>query len=126
MLLAIPASTFAQSSDNRARRNESAKVESVQTELIIFARFHALEGEERAVEAELRDAVARVSKEPGCLGIEVYRSVRDSQLFFLHSRWVNEAAFDRHVALPETNQFVDRVQPLIDHPFDVNRTHILQ
>lgn len=88
--------------------------------------FHAREGKEAAVAAELRDAVARTSKEPGCLGIEVYRSVRDSRLFFLHSRWVNEAAFDRHVTLPETNQFVDRVQPLIDQPFDVNRTHLLR
>jgi quinol monooxygenase YgiN len=126
MLLVIAVSNFGQSSDQPARQNESARVESAQMELVIFARFHAREGKEAVVAAELRDAVARVSKEPGCLGIEVYRSVRDSRLFFLHSRWVNEAAFDRHVALPETNQFVDRVQPLIDHPFDVNRTHILQ
>jgi len=35
------------------------------------------------------------------------------------------AAFDKHVERPETNQFVDRVQPLIDHPFDVTRTHLL-
>lgn len=125
MLLVIAVSSFGQGSDQPARQNESAKVESAPMKLIIFARFHAREGKEDTVAAELRDAVARVKKEPGCLGIEVYRSVRDSRLFFLHSRWVNEAAFDRHVALPETNQFVDRVQPLIDHPFDVNRTHLL-
>ncbi len=94
-------------------------------ELTIFARFHAREGQEGAVAAELRDAVARVSKEPGCLGIEVYRSTRDPRLFWLHSRWVDEAAFDKHAARPETNQFVDRVQRLIDHPFDVTRTHLL-
>jgi quinol monooxygenase YgiN len=125
MLLVMAGSNFAQSGDDRARQNESAKVESAQMELTIFARFHAREGKEEAVAAELRDAVVRVRKEPGCLGIEVYRSVRDSRLFFLHSRWINEAAFDNHVARPETNQFVDRVQPLIDHPFDVTRTHLL-
>jgi len=53
------------------------------------------------------------------------RSVQDSRLFFLHSRWINEAAFENHMARPETNQFVDRVQPLIDPPFDVTRTHLL-
>jgi len=126
MLLAMAVLNFAQDNESKTQSTDSAKVESDKMELIIFARFHAREGKEAAVAAELRDAVARVSKEPGCLGIEVYRSVRDSRLFFLHSRWVNEAAFDRHVALPETNQFVDRVQPLIDHPFDVNRAHILQ
>jgi quinol monooxygenase YgiN len=119
-------SNFAQGGDDRARQTASAKVESIQMELIIFARFHAREGKEGAVEAELRDAVARVKKEPGCRGIEVYRSVRDSRLFFLHSRWVDEAAFDQHVARQDTNQFVDRVQPLIDHPFDVNRTRLLR
>jgi quinol monooxygenase YgiN len=125
MLLVMVGSNFSQSGDSRAPQNESAKVESAQMELTIFARFHAREGEEGAVAAELRDAVARVRKEPGCLGIEVYRSVRDSRLFFLHSRWVNEAAFDKHVERPETNQFVERVQPLIDHPFGVTRTHLL-
>ena len=125
MLLGIVVSIVGQSSDQPARQNESAKAESAQMELTVFARFHAREGKEGAVESELRDAVARVSKEPGCLGIEVYRSVRDSRLFLLHSRWVDEAAFDLHVARPETNQFVDRVQLLIDHPFDVTRTHLL-
>jgi quinol monooxygenase YgiN len=125
MLLVMAGSNFSQIGDSRAPQNESAKVESAQMELTIFARFHAREGEEGAVAAELRDAVARVRKEPGCLGIEVYRSVQDSRLFFLHSRWINEAAFDKHVERPETNQFVDRVQHLIDHPFDVTRTHLL-
>lgn len=125
MLLVISIPSFGQSSDDRAQQNQSPKVESAQMELTIFARFQAREGKEEAVAAELRDAVARVRKEPGCLGIEVYRSVRDSRLFFLHSRWVDESAFDKHVEQPETNQFVDSVQPLIDHPFDVTRTHLL-
>jgi quinol monooxygenase YgiN len=95
-------------------------------EITIFARFHALEGKEEAVASELRDAVARVRTEPGCLGIEAYRSVRDPRLFWIHSRWVDEGAFDKHVERPDTNQFVERVQRLIDHPFDVTRTRILE
>jgi quinol monooxygenase YgiN len=126
LLLVIAVPNVAQSGKSKTQSTNSAKVESAQMELTIFAPFHAREGNEEAVAAELRDAVARVGKEPGCLGIEVYRSVRDSRLFFLHSRWVNEVAFDKHVERPETNQFVERVQPLIDHPFDVNRTRLLQ
>jgi quinol monooxygenase YgiN len=122
VLLVMPISNLAQDRENKTP--PTASFEGM--ELTIFARFHAGEGKEEAVAAELRDAVARVSKESGCLGIEVYRSVRDSRLFFLHSRWVDEAAFDKHVERPETNQFVDRVQPLIDHPFDVTRTHLLR
>ena len=95
-------------------------------ELVIFARFHAAEGKQDAVAAELRNTVSRVRKEPGCLSIEVYRSVRDPRLFFLHSRWVDEAAFDKHADLRETNQFVERTQRLIDHSFDVTRTTLLR
>lgn len=124
-MLSVVAVSIAQDSENKSQSTASAKVEGDKMELIIFARFHAREGKEDAVASELRDAVARVRKEPGCLGIEVYRSVRDPRLFFLHSRWVDEAAFDQHVARPETNRFIDRVQPLIDHPFDVTRTHLL-
>lgn len=127
MLLLVAVSPVAQGSSDSAPQNQSAKIDGNQMEeLTIFARFHARDGQQDEVAAELHDTVARVKKEPGCLAIEVYRSVRDSRLFFLHSRWVNEAAFDRHVGLPETNRFVDRVQPLIDHPFDVTRTHLLQ
>ena len=99
---------------------------NTQMEITIFARFHALEGNEQAVASDLRNTITRVRKEPGCLAIEVYRSVRDPRLFWLHSRWVDEAAFDKHAELPETNQFIERMQRLIDHPFDVTRTRLLQ
>ena len=113
------------SAQNINRDQAQPREKNDQTELTIFARFHAREGEEQQVASELRDAVTRVRNEPGCLGIEVYRSVRDARLFWLHSRWVNEAAFDKHAERSDTNQFVDRVQRLIDHPFDVTRTHLL-
>jgi quinol monooxygenase YgiN len=92
-------------------------------ELFIFARFHALVGQEAAVAAALREQVPAVRAEPGCLTIAAYRSVRDSRLFWIYSRWIDEAAFEIHAELPHTQRFVERVQQLIDHPFDVTRTH---
>ncbi len=74
---------------------------------------------------ELREVAPRVRREPGCISIETFRAVRDPRLFFLHSRWVDEPAFDRHAELEATTQFVERVQRLIDHPFDVTRTRAL-
>ncbi|HEY2444187.1 MAG TPA: putative quinol monooxygenase [Rhizomicrobium sp.] len=91
-------------------------------ELFIFARFHAREGEEQNVAAALRDMLGPVRAEPGCLAIDAFASTRDSQLFFVHSRWINEAAFDLHATLPHTVEFLARVQPLIDHELDVTRT----
>jgi quinol monooxygenase YgiN len=91
-------------------------------ELFIFACFHAREGQETGVAAALRDTVGPSREEPGCLAIDAYRSTRDPRLFYIHSRWVDEAAFDTHAGLPHTVRFLERVGPLIDHPLDVTRT----
>lgn len=89
--------------------------------LFVFARFHAREGEEDAVAAAMRDMRDPVRAEPGCLAIEYFRSTRDPRLFYVHSRWIDEAAFEIHAELPHTVRFLERVQPLIDHPLDVTR-----
>ena len=90
-------------------------------EMFIFARFHARPGNEGAVAEALLDVLAPSREEPGCMSIHAFRSVRDPHLFYIHSRWKDEAAFDRHAGLPHTLRFVERVAPLIDHPLDVTR-----
>lgn len=92
---------------------------------MIFARFHSREGKEDAIARELRDVVSRVRAELGCVSIETFRAVGDARLFFLHSRWIDAAAFELHAQLPATNRFVERVEQLIDHPFDIARTRLL-
>lgn len=94
--------------------------------LFIFARFHPREREERAVATILREQVGLVRAEPGCLEIDAFRSTRDPQLFYIHSRWQDEAAFDVHAELFQTTTFLKRVQPLIDHPLDVTRAFPLE
>jgi quinol monooxygenase YgiN len=90
-------------------------------ELFIFARFHARPGHEGAVAEALRDILAPSREEPGCLSIHAFRSIRDRQLFYIHSCWKDEAAFEHHAGLPHTVGFLERVEPLIDHPLDVTR-----
>ena len=91
-------------------------------ELFIFARFHARAGQETAVAAALREVVVPSREEPGCVVIGAYRSTREPRLFYIHSRWVDEAAFDFHAGLPHTTRFIERAETLIDHPLDVART----
>lgn len=92
------------------------------TELFVFARFYTLPGKEEEAANVLLDVLAPTREEAGCLGVHIFRSVRDSRLFYLPSLWVNEAAFDHHGELSHTLRFVERIEPLIDHPLDVNRT----
>jgi quinol monooxygenase YgiN len=88
--------------------------------LFIFARFHARAGHEDAVAEALRDVLGPSSKESGCLSIHAFRSIRDPRLFYIHSCWKDEAAFESHAGMPHTVRFVDRVERLIDHPLELH------
>ena len=94
-------------------------------ELFIFARFHAREDKEADLASLLRKQVAFVRTEPGCLMIDAYRSTRDPLLFFIHSRWADEAAFEAHAVLPNTVAFIERAEAMIGHPLDVTRSRPL-
>ncbi len=94
--------------------------------LYIFARFRAKPGNQDAVEAALREVVPPTRAEAGCLGLNTFCSTRDPQLFYLHSRWVDDAAFDYHASLPHTVKFIETVRPLIDHEFDLTRTRLMK
>jgi len=94
-------------------------------EVYIFARFHARDGHAAALAAALRVVLAPTRAERGCLAINVFRSLRDPNLFYVHSRWIDEAAFDVHAELPHTRAFVQRIEALIDHPLEALRTIML-
>ena len=95
-------------------------------EQYVFVRLHAREGEEHAVEEALRQVTAPSRAEPGCLSFHTFRSMRDPLLFYIHSRWVDEAAFQLHAELPHTVRFLQRVDALLDQPRDVTRTQLLE
>ena len=91
-------------------------------ELNIFARFHARPGnEERAVRRRWLTCSPRPARSRDASSIHAFRSIRDPRLFYIHSRWTDEAAFDHHGGLPHTVRFVQRVEAVIDHPLDVTR-----
>ena len=90
-------------------------------EIFIFARFHAIPGNEAALQEALHDAVIASRKEEGCLGIDSFHSIREPQIFYIHSHWKDETAFENHAVLPHTVRFVERVELLIDHPVEAQR-----
>ena len=94
-------------------------------EQYVFVRLHAREGEESAVEHALRDVLGPSREEPGCQSFHLFRSMRDRRLFYIHSRWTDEAAFQKHAGLPHTRRFLERVDALLDQPRDVTRTELV-
>ena len=86
-------------------------------EIFVFARLHARPGRHADVQRAMFDVQGPTREEPGCLSYGAFRSVRDPDEFYIHSRWQDMAAFDRHAELPHTVRFVETVEPLLDHPF---------
>jgi quinol monooxygenase YgiN len=90
-------------------------------EIGIIGEFRARPGNEAAVEAAITKVVPRSRREPECLDIRAYRSRRDAAVFFIHSRWTDEAAFEAHARLPHTVEFLATVEPLLTHEVEVAR-----
>ena len=88
----------------------------------VFVRLHARAGEEHAVETALREVLEPSRNEPGCLSFHLFRSMRDPQLFYIHSRWKDAEAFQNHAVLTHTELFLKKVDALLDQPRDVART----
>ena len=90
-------------------------------QLGIIGEFRARPGNEAAVAAAIRKVVPLTAGEAACLDIRAWRSNRDAALFFIHSRWTDESAFDAHAALPHTVEFLATVEPLLTHRIAVAR-----
>jgi len=94
-------------------------------EQYVFVRLHSRQGEEGAVEETLREVTGPSREEAGCLSFHTFRSLRDPRLFFIHSRWADADAFQKHAELPHTVRFLERVDALLDQPRDVTRTEMI-
>ena len=95
------------------------------TEIYVFVSFHAQPGKADALEEALREVVPASRKEEGCMNIHAFRSIRDPQVFYIHSRWKDEAAFDIHARLPHTVRFIARAEPLLDHEIQAQRCELI-
>jgi quinol monooxygenase YgiN len=91
--------------------------------LYIFARLEPLPEKELQLRDELERVLPPTRAEPGCLRIHLYESTRGPLTYYIHSEWVDEAAFDAHVQLPHTQRFAAAAGALIAQPLRAVRTH---
>ncbi len=90
--------------------------------LYIFARLEPRPGKELQLRDELMRVVEPTRAEPGCVRIHLYESSRGPLVYYIHSEWIDEAAFDEHVELPHTQRFIGAVGDLITQPLQGVRT----
>ena len=90
-----------------------------------FVRFEPQTGKEERLRNELRTVVEASGKEPGCVSIHLFESVRAPLVFFIGSEWLDEAAFDAHATFPHMRHFLSVVPELVTHPVHAARTQRL-
>ncbi len=90
-----------------------------------FARFHVRKGSESAASAVLLEVVAPTRAEAGCVEMHAFQAKHDGRLFIIHSRWEDEASFNRHAELPHTVKFIGAMERFVDEPMETVRTELL-
>ncbi len=87
-----------------------------------FVRFEPQPGKQQELREELQLLLEPTRAEPGCIRIHLYEALGDPLVFYIHSEWVDEAAFDAHAKLPHMTRFLGLVGGLTTHPVKGIRT----
>jgi len=91
-----------------------------------FVRFEPLPGKEQQLRDELLLVLEPTRAEPGCIRIHLYEALREPLVFYIHSEWVDEAAFDAHAKLPHVTRFLALVGELVTHRVQSVRTKLIR
>lgn len=87
-----------------------------------LVRFEPIPGKEQQLREELKSLLEPTRAEPGCISIHLYEALRDPLVFYIHSEWMDEAAFGAHTKLPHMARFLGLVGGLVTHPVKRIRT----
>jgi quinol monooxygenase YgiN len=84
--------------------------------LAVAVTWHARPGTEERLEAILTEMSAWTRAEPGCLIYQPHRSLESPGVFFIYERFVDEAAFNAHLAGEDYRRLVlDEAVALLEH-----------
>lgn len=75
--------------------------------------LRAKDGQETALEKELRALVAPTRREPGCLGYTLHRSAEQPGVFFLYEVWASRDHHTRHTRTPHFQRWSERKDALL-------------
>lgn len=82
---------------------------------IVSARLLAKPGEEDTIERAMREIVPASRAEPGCLAYIAHRDVSDPRRFMFYEQYVDEAAFQVHLASDHYRRWVaETIAPALE------------
>jgi quinol monooxygenase YgiN len=87
--------------------------------LIVVATVQAKPGQEAAVEALCREAIAPTHAEDGCMVYALHRDQTDPTRFTYIERWASRAHLDAHLASAHLSEFREQIADLAAGPADI-------
>lgn len=94
---------------------------SLDSAIHIVALAQAKAGDEDKVKQILLGIVARVRKEPGCLGYQLHQSRENAQQFVFVEAWQDEQAIAVHGSTSYFKQMLVDVEPYLSQPLIVHQ-----
>src|SRR4051812_1437835 len=82
-------------------------------EITVTARAKAKPGNEKDLEAALRDVTVLTHAEPGCLRYAVHRDLQDPSSFLIVERWASIEAHESHMKTAHVQALFKKVPALV-------------
>jgi quinol monooxygenase YgiN len=84
--------------------------------LTVTASVKAKPGKEAEVLKTLLSLVEPSRKDPGCINYDLHRAQDDPASFLFHENWLTREHLDRHLAKPDLQATLLRLQDLVAEP----------
>ncbi len=89
----------------------------------LLAFLEAKKGKESELERILLDLIPPTLKESGNIAYVLHKSLENPLIFMFDELWENEKAIDEHFKHPHMINIKERLDPLLEKPFEIKRYH---
>lgn len=89
--------------------------------LTVIAYGRAKPGQERALREALEALIEPTRQEAGYVNYDMHQSLTDPGLFFFYENWESAEHLDAHMAAPHLQEFIGRLDELLDGELTIQR-----
>lgn len=93
---------------------KTEKLTIAKTSKSLYAVIKALPGHEEEVAKLLSNLAAEIRAEPGCVNFQVFRLADNPSIFHVDETYLDEKAFQAHIATEHGRKFNEAIKPLVE------------